>query len=127
MTQQNQEHETVVIRSRAEIGWDADHYFGAGVYIFIPLHLLDSVSKAILELMEWASHDYEYSITEGILEFVLASYDGGCVIEKAGKLENEGIGEALSELNGFREEIMQLLDLPDNDEWSIALGVNGCY
>jgi hypothetical protein len=126
-------NEYVTIRGRIDPNWEASCYFTTGIQVKIPIALLDNLSKAIVKLIDHYGDEYKYSVENGILVFFGLSWDGGLMVEVQGLDvpddgdQSGGILESLGYLSQKRQWLMKMLDLPDTDEWSISLGINGCY
>jgi hypothetical protein len=113
--------------------WDAVYYFTDGFKVSIPLHLLDSVSNTVLKLMNhYQGDEFQHSLNNETLEFDVVVLNGGIITEIYERSDTDdedykGIAASFHELELKRAEVMKLLQLPDNDEWTIAIGINGCY
>ncbi|GAE26885.1 hypothetical protein JCM9140_2991 [Halalkalibacter wakoensis JCM 9140] len=122
----------ISIRGEFDPQEDAWYYFTCGFKVSIPVHLLESVPKALTKLIEKYGNDsYDYSFNHAVLEFeaqenfethVLEDHSEDSVIS-----EEDGIANSFSILASKKVEIMELLQLPDNEEWAINMGINGCY
>ncbi|MBS4223844.1 hypothetical protein [Lederbergia citrea] len=113
-----------------EAEWDAEYYFTNGFKVFIPVHLLDSVSKAVFKLIEeYHGDEYQYCVNNETLEFEVMEYHGGVITEdyRSNDEDRKGITASFQELLLKRTKIMKLLQLPDNDEWKLSMGISGCY
>lgn len=123
----------ITIRGCFTPEWDAVYYFTNGFKVSIPFQLMESVSNTVLKLINhYQGDEFQYSLNDETLEFDVVELCGGIITEMYERNDSDdedfkGIAASFHELKRKRTEVMRLLQLPDNDEWTIAIGIDGCY